>query len=221
MTNAPVPGRKPTILNGVPDEEVKNMIRGFEQDVPYFYKDTEGNITIGTGHLVPSVEEARKLPLKVYGQGNKAMRDALPQEKEYAYSVIKKMPHGKSMGHSKFDPDSVPGMFNLRLDNADMDSFLERGLRDSAGELREKFFDFEHMPKPAQKALLDMKYNLGGYKFRERYIDGDGIEKGWPKLFSAVKRRDWDIAARESNRIGVHEARNAEIRKMLTDAKNQ
>ncbi|MBI4030569.1 MAG: hypothetical protein HY370_02740 [Proteobacteria bacterium] len=221
MRNTPVPGRKPAILNGVPDEEVKNMIRGFEEDVPYFYKDTAGNVTIGTGKLVPSAEDARKLPLKVYGQGNKAMREALPQEKEHAYFTIGKMPYGKDIRHTQFAPERIPGMPNLRLDSTDMDAFLEQSLRESASELRRKFSDFEDIPKSAQKELLDMQYNLGGHKFRERYIDNDGVEKGWPKLFRSVKKRDWDAEAQESNRMGIHETRNAEIRKMLVDAKNQ
>lgn len=221
MTNAPVPGRKPTILNGVPDKEVKSMIRGFEDDIPHFYKDTEGNITIGIGQMVSSEIEAQKLPLKLYGAGKKTIRDALPQEKLSAFLKIKEMPYGRNISHNAFNPENISGMPNVQMHEDDRDAFFERALRESTKELRNKIENFDNLPKAAQKALLDMQYNLGGHKFRERYIDSDGIEKGWPRLFDAVSRRDWDSAARQSNRTGVPDKRNADTRRMFVEAKDE
>ena len=75
---------------------------------------------------------------------------------------------------------------------------FNEAMRSSANELRRKFPDFDTLPNGAQRALLDMEFNMG-IKFH------DGSNKklpgvGWPNLFEAVRTQDWRRAAEESHR---------------------
>jgi hypothetical protein len=112
-------------------------------------------------------------------------------------------------------------MPNVLLDQQDIDAMMAISLHKHAQELREKFPRFDKFPPSAQMALLDMQYNLGGYKFRDYYFDKDGIQQGWPKLFKAVKEGDWETAAWESHRTGIQKERNDSIRKLLAESRKK
>ncbi len=85
-------------------------------------------------------------------------------------------------------------------------------LRDNIKSLEKKFPDFKNYPPAAQRALLDMEYNIGQTKFNAQK---------WPGLFSAVKSRDWQTAAKESHRTGIGEDRNIWTKDLFQRASRQ
>jgi len=214
----PVPQRKPKILPGVEDEEIRKFVEVHEKPVQHFYKDTKGNMTIGIGQMVPTVEKAKEMPLYLFNRET-PLRPATETEVESAYRQAKSLPHGQGYTHRTFDPKKNPGMPNVRLRDEDQNDILFRTLHRSGQELADKFPRLESYPPPAQKALLDMQFNLGDGKFREKYIDGDGIEqRGWPNLFNAVRNRRWGAAAKESHRKDVHEDRNRAVYNLFIES---
>jgi hypothetical protein len=67
MSDIPVPKRKPPVPfaftpQGV-TEQLKSFVKSHEYEVPHFYKDTNINMTIGYGLMIPDLNTARQLPL--------------------------------------------------------------------------------------------------------------------------------------------------------------
>ena len=77
-------------------------------------------------------------------------------------------------------------------------------------ELNKKIMNFIDMPISVQQALVDMQFNMGNNRFSERY---------WPKLFDAIKKKDWEAAAKEaSERKDVQNARREWTKRMFLKA---
>ena len=63
------------------------------------------------------------------------------------------------------------------------------------------------MPISVQQALVDMQFNMGNNRFSEQY---------WPKLFDAIKNKDWETAAKEaSERKDVQKSRREWTKRMF------
>lgn len=98
---------------------------------------------------------------------------------------------------------------NLILPDEEIDRLFREHIDNDLSELRRNFPEFDNLPPSAQEALLDMQYNLGGEKFSPTK---------WPKLYDAVKRRNWEEAAEQVHRVGPSEARNAKTRNKMLKA---
>ncbi|MCB9988638.1 MAG: hypothetical protein H6868_04790 [Rhodospirillales bacterium] len=214
MTNynpyIPRPAHKPDVPYAYSpeamNEDVKDFVRRNEDEKPYFYKDTKGNVTIGVGFMIPNEEKARELPLKIKG------RDATDSEKIDAYRRAKSY-LGKNA--EAFAP-AASGLPDLQLDEGDISLMLDRRLREGVGHLQKQFPDFHTYPRSGRKALQDMEFQVGPTKFKEDV---------WKNLFPAVRARDWATAAKESRR-DIHgdaaknesDHRNIETRKAFEEA---
>jgi GH24 family phage-related lysozyme (muramidase) len=77
--------------------------------------------------------------------------------------------------------------------------------RDSA---KAEFPDFDDYPLGAQDGLVDMAYSLGM----------KGLLTKFPKFVDAIRKQDWDSAAKESERGGVGEQRDVMVKKLLHQA---
>ncbi|MBI4031372.1 MAG: hypothetical protein HY370_06810, partial [Proteobacteria bacterium] len=142
---APMPGRKPRILPGVEDEEIRKFVTDYEFPVQHFYKDSKGYMTIGIGQRVPTVEKAKEMPLYLF-DGKIPLRPATGTEVESAYRQTESLPYGQEYKFSKFAPENNPGMPNVRLRPEDQDDILFRTLHRSGQELADKFPRLETYP---------------------------------------------------------------------------
>lgn len=198
---------RPTILKGVDNEKVKREVEAEEgKTYTYMYKDTApdgGKVTIGTGIMLNDAEKAKELPFEIKdGKGN--YRKASPEEIERAFNKIDAVKNDNYKAES-FEPGIGKkakefGLEDLRLPKEEADRVLDERIRSSVNELREKFPDFDTFPEGAQRALLDMEFNMG-IKFHEGGEENANKPgRGWPALFNAVRKEDWEAAAKQSHR---------------------
>ena len=97
----------------------------------------------------------------------------------------------------QISPNQIYNQFNQQLEIA-------------YNELNKKIMNFIDMPISVQQALLDMQFNMGNNRFSEQY---------WPKLFEAIKKKDWETAAKEaSERKDVQKARREWTKLMFLNA---
>lgn len=210
---------RPPILKGHDDEVVKDEIRKHENTIHYMYKDTAeggGKVTIGTGHLLNSLEKALALPFKVK-DADGTERDATKKEIQQAYEKVNdvKQPADNKQAHpaEAFDPKGESslaekrGFDDLYLSKEDEKKVFEADLREHAKLLRRDLPNINEFPPEAQLGLLDMKFNTN--------LDFD--EK-WPKLKIAIDNGDWGEAAKEVNRVGISDERNIWTRQKMLDA---
>lgn len=193
----PIPGRKPIIpCHFSPfavNEDVKKFVRDHEKSYNYFYNDSRGNPTIGVGQMIPNADMAKQLPLHWYEGDRVLLREANEDEKVDAYTRLKKYPLGRNVSADAYNParNSNKNFLNLRMRDPDVEFMFERRLREGAHYLHRAFSDFPTYPAPARKALQDMEFQVGPTRF---------TQDRWPNMFDAVKNRNWERAARESQR---------------------
>jgi hypothetical protein len=92
MSDIPVPKRKPPVPfafrpQGV-TEQLKSFIKRHENKIPHFFKDTDNNMTIGYGLLVPDLNTARQLPLYRFS-GENPVRPAMQQEIDEVWKKVR------------------------------------------------------------------------------------------------------------------------------------
>lgn len=169
-----------------------------EDDKSYLYQDSEGNVTVAMGRMLPGAKDAEFLNFYKHEKGRKP-REATKEEIRAAFDKVKKAKTGYLADH--YDPEKEGSKYsNLQIPQESRNAMALSDLVYHADRLRKKFDNFDRMDVNVQKALLDMHYNLGEGEFRR---------KNWDKLFRAVDEGDWETAARESRRNKINEERNA------------
>ena len=179
-------------------------IAGNELYVPYMYKDSKDNVTVGIGHKLNNADMAKALPFVERGTNKRAHKNHIIN----AFNKVKNSSISGQAGHLKFQP-----LTNIVLSEADavstagddMDEFI-RILRHSAS-----FPDFDTYPESAKMGLLDMAYTTGV----------EGIKNIFVKFTPAVLCRDWQAAANHSNRGELSSLRNQIVRQWFEQAAKQ
>src|SRR5262249_11418777 len=122
----------------------------FENNIPWMYLDTKGNVTVEAGHLIPDADAAAGLNFADNNTGAAATDDAKKQE----WSTM----HGQDPGHvaSYYQQFTM-----LHLSQADIDSVLTADMELAQGYLRNAFSNYDSFPQKAQEGLLDMMFNMG------------------------------------------------------------
>lgn len=115
-----------------------------EGRVPWMYPDSEGNVTIGVGHLIPNAESGTGLPL----MARKAKRAATPDEIRAAWTYVRtnRQPYR-----------------DVYLEEPAIDKLLEQDCARCQYPLRRAFGTALDLPRPAVIALWDMAFNLGSF----------------------------------------------------------
>lgn len=174
---------------------------GIELYVPYMYLDRKGYVTVGIGHLLETAEDAKKL--RFFERGTN--KPAHPQHVENAFNKVKNSGLTGSEYHV-FKP-----LTSIEVSEADAVNQAMKHLEVFLNELkRQSFFrEFDTFPVAAKMGLLDMIYTLGLTKLLGKF-----------KIFNpAVRRRDWKMAALESDRGGdVSQERNQIVRQWFEEA---
>ncbi len=210
----PIPDRKPLdsphrppILKGLRNDVAKKGIRDEEgNDILYMYKDTAqggGKVTVGVGIMLPDAKFAKTIPFEIKGE-NGNYRKATPKEIERAFNKVDGI-YNKNDAAKSFRPNMGDHAKKNNLDDLILpldvsDRLLDERLRVDAARMRDLFPKFDSYSPKRQQAILDMQFNLGSTKFRDRRIV-NGVEKGWPNLFDAIRQEDWQRAAKESHRV--------------------
>lgn len=145
-----------------------------EGAIPHLYADVKNLVTIAIGNLVDPVSMARLLPLK-WSDGSQASGPEIEAE----WYRVKGDEKCAKLGHRY-----AAKVTHLRLTKEGMEAVVFQKLDQVAAQLEARFGDWDRWPADAQLATLSMAWACGaGFAF--------------PKLEVALKRRDFDTAARE------------------------
>jgi GH24 family phage-related lysozyme (muramidase) len=162
---------------------------GFEGNVPFMYRDTEGWITVGVGQMIPDVNAAKK-----YSFLTPLGAKATVEEIETDYHRVRDITAGLTA-------DKYRSPSSLVLSEDYIQSLLLNKLKECDLHLRRHYIRYDTYPEPVKLALLDMIYNLGMTKLFGQF----------PTFEKAVNAQDWKTAAEQSHRKhkGSSDNRNA------------
>ncbi|MBR9830186.1 MAG: hypothetical protein GYB41_16370 [Oceanospirillales bacterium] len=177
---------------------IAQHLEQLEGRIAHMYRDTRGYITIGVGHLLATEQDATALAFIHRDTGLAATPDAIRQE----YQALSTRPYGQRHGASNFAAHT-----NLRLPDAEIDTLTRQHIDRFGHELLSLYGPaFDTFPDPIKLALFDMIFNLGLTKLR----------RGFPRFNQHIHNRNWTAAAKESHRLGISEARNRSVHKLLS-----
>ena len=183
-----------------PDDWIQNYVAtacpNFEGTVPWFYLDTEGFVTVGTGNMVPNVDAALMLPLRD-GAGDLASPQAIAAD----FNRVHIMPAGHVAEFYRCSS-------SLQLAKADCQALNRKRCLDFVDQLRQEFDGFDLFPTGAKMSLLDMIYNMGRGYPPTPIRKGKGL-LGFTHMCGSVRLKNWAAAAAECDRPQVSSSRNA------------
>jgi hypothetical protein len=131
-----------TILNDIYDDEVFEDIKDGEGTSYHIYLDTRGNVTVGTGRMLPNENTAANIPFSIPMGNQKVL--ATSHEIKEAFQKVKKLPFGQGYTSDYFDLIEKPRLVkNLTITKDDVDNLLTEDLTRSVRELKNKFPDFD------------------------------------------------------------------------------
>ena len=165
-------------------DSVSARLRTFEGCVPYMYRCTGGEVTIGVGHAIPTAADAANLAWNVSGA---------PATAQQAQSDFTKIA-AAAKGLLETDYASLT-QCRMTLDN--INALLLADVALFQAKLAAALPQWASYPEPAQEALFDMGYNLGV----------GGLLK-FHQLLAAVNAAQWTTAAAQCHRMGIGDARN-------------
>jgi GH24 family phage-related lysozyme (muramidase) len=182
-------------------EETMNALVGqlIEEEgaMACMYLDTRSVITCGVGHALFSLDAALKLPWKRKdGYSSCAGEDACATNATEA--EIRDEWDSMRTAKAKMLPLYYSGRSKLCLDEADVRALLVADIRGVCAVLEGTVAGFDTFPEAAQRALVDMAFNLGV----------SGLEHKFPHLMRDVRARDWAGCAAQCDREGISDARN-------------
>jgi GH24 family phage-related lysozyme (muramidase) len=162
---------------------------GFEDDIPFMYRDKKGWVTVGVGQMIRDVNAAQRYPFET-PLGAKATAAQIESD----YRRVHAIPAG--LYAHRYRSDS-----SLLLSEEYIQALLLTRLKEFDIALRSHYRRYDTFPEPVKLALLDMIYNLGGPKLFGSFTE---FEK-------AVNAQDWKSAADRCHRIhkGSNDDRNA------------
>ena len=179
-------------------EAQRALIKTGEGSVPHLYLDTRGFVTVGVGNMIPNVEAAQTLAFVRRDGGAPAGAEDIAAD----YDAVKDRPYGQGYTAASFKPHTA-----LDLPETEIDALLDRRIAEFEAGLRSDFGNYDNYPDRARLGLLDMAFNLGNH----------GLITKFPTFTTAARAGDWTTCAQECRRIGVGDARNAEVRKLFED----
>jgi len=185
-------------------------IKRWEGEHPNLYVDTRGYVTTGIGHLLKTADDAAKLPWLHSGTGRAAtaaeVKAAFARVAQAGADFKRANPNVNGLSakaYEKFSDLVLPEGLSAKLATDRLNGEFLKGLRKT-------FPAFNSYPMPAQRALVDMAYNLGVAK----------LEHKFPNLVAACRKNppDFATAAAESHRSTCRHARNDATRGLFEQA---
>jgi GH24 family phage-related lysozyme (muramidase) len=169
----------------------------WEGNTRHMYVDTRGHVTTGIGHQLRDANAATALPWLHRATG----APATPAEIRAAFTRVAAQPAGQHASRYERASDLV------LPSNVARDMAAARLQHELLPGIRRLCPGFDRYPHPAQRALVDMAYNLG--------VAGLGR---FSNMLDACERGDFAAAAGESNRRTCRDERNDATRELLLAA---
>ena len=170
-------------------------VESFEGRVPYMYRCTGGDVTVGVGHALLRAVDAVALSWSIAG------RPATAEEVAADWGKVAAAATGRVAS-------AYQGLTQSRISDDAIDALLASDVVSFTAQLVRALPNWNRYPEPAQEALFDMAFNLGL----------GGLKK-FPHMLAAVDAGDWDAAAAQCHRQGIGEARNQQTANLFLQAK--
>lgn len=177
--------------------KVRSKLKREEGCLSHMYLDTRGYVTVGVGHMMPSVKSAKKLKFILRSSGKLATPDQISDD----FTNVKNAEPGRIA--SSYKP-----LTKLDLPDSEVDIILDKQIDEFESALKNHFSNYYRFPHSAQHALLDMAFNLGA----------QGLLKKFPKLIANAEKENWDECANECRRVGIGDSRNESTKKLFSQA---
>jgi len=178
---------------------LRKKLEQYEGNIEHMYQDSRGFITVGIGHLLKDLAAAQALDFIHQTTDKKATKDEIKID----FESVKKSP-------ADLDASLYKKHTKLKLTSLTIDDLSNKHIKTFEGELNRLYgaAEFQKFPSEVKLALFDMIFNLGMTRLRSRF----------PKFNKSIKAKDWNEAAKESNRSHVNLARNQYVKKLLNKA---
>lgn len=163
------------------------VLPGFEGDIPYMYLDIAGLVTVGIGHMIPNLSWAQQIPFVARSTAAPASADDIQSDFQAVAVAAKGQP---ASAYERITSLNLP-------DGWAVQDASQRLQNEYLPPLKMQYPGYDGYPQPAQEALLDMIYNLGP----------GGLAK-FVHFKAAVLAGQWQVAAQQSHRTGIQQARN-------------
>lgn len=137
-------------------DEAVSQIENFEGRIPWMYLDSEGNVTAGVGILIPNQFAAVSMHFQVDSVA------ATVEEIGDDYERVKVMPIGFAAAHYRCPTSPL-------LPDSEMDALLRTFVVHVNQSLPAVYPKYSSWPVAAKLGILDMAYNLGIPKLRNKY----------------------------------------------------
>lgn len=159
-------------------EQIYRVLRQHENSYMHMYADTDGNVTIGIGTMLSSIENAQKIGLLTSDN-----KPASPQQVADAFNAVKNF----YAEHKNYAAPAYSSVTSLHITDDIAKSLLTSHVRSDRDGLRSLYSNLNNKPWAAVLATHDMIYNLGV-----------GNLGNYTKFNDAFNKKEWGIAARES-----------------------
>ncbi len=152
---------------------------GIEDFLPYMYRDTNGNVTVGIGFLLDEPKDAFPLNFIKFNP----IANATPREIEEAFDAVKNAPVPFDTVATAFEH-----LTDIRISEAEAETRALDKMDEFLGFITQTYFpEFHTFPVLAKMGHLDLAYTSGA----------DGSRNEYKRFAAAVDRRDWKKAGIE------------------------
>ncbi|MCE2030390.1 hypothetical protein [Sessilibacter corallicola] len=186
---------------------VEKKLEEYEGRYNHMYLDTKGKVTVGVGHLIANKAAAAFVVMYTVKNGQPSTI-ATTKQKQDEYDVIAKQKKNYKASWYKQHTSLVMKDSDI---NAQRKKHIDTFYSELVGVYKKSkgyTSDFDDFPVEVQKALFDMIFNLGQTKLRNVFVNFN----------KAIKKEQWDVAAKQSNRPDVNAARNKYVRDLFNAA---
>jgi GH24 family phage-related lysozyme (muramidase) len=198
---APGPGALDAQTSELTIDEIMTDLVAWEGEVPHLYLDSKGLMTIGIGTCLVTSEKARDSSRTLQLPFLNLDNDKKPAEKEEiraAFNKVMVMP-------AKMGPSNYLTHPRLELTAEYIRDMVRDFVNNKAiPALKRNFPNYDHFPKCARRALIDILYNCGpGFL-------NDSTPKAAakaPKMRAALLAQDWKKVSSEVPTAGRAERR--------------
>ncbi|MCU7918872.1 MAG: hypothetical protein KZQ99_06640 [Candidatus Thiodiazotropha sp. (ex Dulcina madagascariensis)] len=180
---------------------LRKRLQLYEGNIPHMYLDSNGYVTVGVGHLITNLSEAKKLLFVDVKTGKKASSSEIKTD----YDNVNKQAKNRIASYYK-------KYTKLILKQAEIDNLTNKHINSFYFELKKIYQDFDKYPTEVRLALFDLIFNLGMPTLKNK----------WPTFNKYIKIKDWQQAANNSKRKPpVSAARNKYVKDLLEKAANK
>src|SRR5690606_37301762 len=178
---------------------LRQKLEIYEGSLEHMYLDTKGYVTVGAGHLLPTLKDAQTLAFILQKNNKRATNEQIKTD----YETIKKQIKGL-LGSSYKKHTS------LKLKKSDIDKLTNKHIDTFETELKRLYGsdEFSNYPSEVRLELFDMIFNLGMTNLKTKF----------PTFNKHIKENKWSDAAKESNRSDISATRNKYVKDLFEKA---